>query len=226
VGVAGATWNVQLMPLKFLGPDGTGYTSDAVDAVNYATAMGARIISNSWGGIDFSQSLEDAINAANGVGVLFVVAAGNDGVDTDETPTYPACYPCPNIISVAATDDNDQLASFSNYGTATVELAAPGVGIESTLPVTATAAMTSEGLPTSYGQLSGTSMATPLVSGAAALALAQNPSLTVAQLKNQIIQRVDSKAQLAGIVQSAGRLDLYNVVNTSWHAVQRPGGQQ
>jgi hypothetical protein len=218
VGVAGATWNVQLMPLKFLGPDGTGYTSDAVDAVNYATAMGARIISNSWGGIDFSQSLEDAINAANGVGVLFVVAAGNDGVDTDETPTYPACYPCPNIISVAATDDNDQLASFSNYGTATVELAAPGVGIESTLPVTATAAMTSEGLPTSYGQLSGTSMATPLVSGAAALALAQNPSLTVAQLKNQIIQRVDSKAQLAGIVQSAGRLDLYNVVNTSWSA--------
>jgi subtilisin family serine protease len=218
VGVAGVTWNVQLMPLKFLASDGTGYTSDAVDAITYATAMGARIISNSWGGITYSQSLEDVIAAANTAGVLFVVAAGNDGVDTDETPTYPSCFTNANIISVAATDDDDQLASFSNYGTATVQIAAPGVGILSTFPTVATAAMNAEGLPPFYGQISGTSMATPLVSGAAALALAQNPSLTVAQLKSQIIQRADSLTQLAGIVQSAGRLDLYNVVNTNWSA--------
>ncbi len=114
-----------------------------------------------------------------------------------------------------ATDDNDKLASFSNYGTATVQIAAPGVGILSTFPTVATAAMISDGLPASYGQISGTSMATPLVSGVAALALAQNPNLTVAQLKNQLIQRADTLTQLAGLVQSSGRLDLHNVVNPS-----------
>ncbi|MDD5260331.1 MAG: S8 family serine peptidase [Methylacidiphilales bacterium] len=215
-GVAGVTWHVKIMPLKFLSSNGSGYTSDAVDGINYATYMGAKIISNSWGGGAYSQALKNAIDAANTAGVLFVVAAGNNGANTDLTPSYPSCYASPNILSVAATDANDQLASFSNYGTKTVALAAPGVGVLSTFPTVATAAMSSYGLPTSYGQISGTSMATPHVSGAAALALAENPSLTVAQLKSLLIQRTDQLSQLAGLIQTSGRLNLYNVVNLNW----------
>ena len=221
-GVTGVTWHVKLVPLKFLDSTGSGYTSDAVNAIAYATAVGARIMSNSWGGGGYSQALKNAIDAANTAGALFVAAAGNDGTDTDSNPTYPADFTSPNILSVAATDDNDQLASFSNYGTTTVQIAAPGVGILSTFPTVATAAMTSDGLPTSYGQISGTSMATPHVSGVAALALAQNPSLTVAQLRALLLARVTQLPQLAGVVQTAGRLNAYNVVNPNWQG----GGAQ
>lgn len=216
VGVAGVTWHVQIMPLKFLSSSGSGYTSDAVDAITYATAMGAKIMSNSWGGGAYSQSLKDAIDAANNAGILFVAAAGNNGANNDTVPFYPACYASSNIISVAATDANDNLASFSDYGQSSVQIAAPGVGIYSTLPTTQTAAMTSEGLTTSYGTLSGTSMATPVVSGASALALAQTPTLTVAQLKSLITSRSDTLAQLYGLDSSSGRLDLYNMVNPNW----------
>ena len=182
-GVAGVTWSVKIMPLKFLDSTGAGTTSNAVNAVYYAVKNGAQILSNSWGGGGYTQSLKDAIDYANAHNVLFVAAAGNSSSNNDSTPAYPADYTSPNIIAVAATDDNDQLAYFSNYGANSVQLAAPGVGILSTFPTVATAAMTSYGLPTKYGQISGTSMATPHVSGAAALALGQNPSLTVAQLK-------------------------------------------
>ncbi len=216
LGVTGVTWHVKLLPLKFLDSEGSGYTSDAVNAISYATEVGAKIMSNSWGGGGYSQALKDAIDAANTAGILFVAAAGNDGTDTDTNPTYPADFTSANIISVAATDDNDQLASFSNYGTTSVQLAAPGVGILSTFPTVATAAMTQEGLPTSYGQISGTSMATPHVSGVAALALAQNPSLTVAQLRALLLQRVTQLPQLSGLVQTSGRLNAYDVVNSNW----------
>ena len=215
-GVAGVTWSVKIMPLKFLDSTGAGTTSNAVNAVYYAVKNGAQILSNSWGGGGYTQSLKDAIDYANAHNVLFVAAAGNSSSNNDSTPAYPADYTSPNIIAVAATDDNDQLAYFSNYGANSVQLAAPGVGILSTFPTVATAAMTSYGLPTKYGQISGTSMATPHVSGAAALALGQNPSLTVAQLKTLLTQRTDQLAQLAGLVQTSGRLDLYNVVNPSW----------
>jgi subtilisin family serine protease/sugar lactone lactonase YvrE len=216
VGIAGVTWKVKLLPLKFLDSTGSGYTSDAVSAITYATAVGARILSNSWGGGGYSQALKDSIDAANTAGALFVVAAGNDSANSDQNPTYPADFASANIISVAATDDNDQLADFSDYGTNSVQLAAPGVGILSTFPTVATAAMTEEGLPTSYGQISGTSMATPHVSGVAALALAQNPSLTVAQLRALLLARVTELPQLGGLVQTAGRLNAYNVVNPNW----------
>ena len=222
VGVTGVSWNVKIVPLKFLDNTGSGYTSDAVNAIYYATAIGAKIMSNSWGGSGYSQALKDAIDAANSAGILFVAAAGNDDTDTDTNPTYPADFTSSNIISVAATDDTDHLASFSNYGTTTVQLAAPGVGVLSTFPTVATAAMTSEGLPTNYGQISGTSMATPHVSGVAALALAQNPALTVAQLRAQLLARVTQLPQLSGLVQTSGRLNAYNVVNTAW----QPAGVQ
>jgi thermitase len=162
-GVAGVNWQAGIMALKFLGPNG-GYTSDAVEALNYAVANGARISNNSWGGGGYSQALRDAINRADASGHLFVAAAGNDGVNNDATPHYPSSYSSANIISVAATDDEDALASFSNFGATSVDLAAPGVNILSTLP------------GNRYGSYSGTSMATPHVTGAAASSRARTPA--------------------------------------------------
>ncbi len=124
LGVVGVNWKANIMPLKFLGPNG-GYTSDAVEALNYAVNKGVKISNNSWGGGGFSQALYDAINRADTAGHLFVAAAGNDGVNNDTTAHYPSSYTSANIISVAATDSKDALASFSNYGSSSVDLAAP-----------------------------------------------------------------------------------------------------
>ena len=218
VGVSGVAWQVRIMPLKFLSASGSGFTSDAVEAIHYATVKGARILSCSWGGGGYSQSLKDVIDQAGTAGILMVAAAGNDSNNNDVSPAYPASYKSSNIVAVAATDHNDQLAGFSNYGTNTVHVAAPGVGILSTFPTTMTAAMSSAGLTTSYGRISGTSMATPHVSGVAALALSQTPGLTVAQLRDRLTQRSDRLGNLAGVIQSAGRLNAFNVVNPDWQA--------
>jgi thermitase len=131
-------WQAKIMPLKFLGSGG-GYTSDAVEALNYAVNKGVKISNNSWGGGGYSQALADAINRADAAGHLFVAAAGNGGADgvgdnNDAVPHYPSSYNNANVISVAATDSRDAIASFSNYGSTSVDLAAPGVGILSTLP--------------------------------------------------------------------------------------------
>jgi subtilisin family serine protease len=134
IGVAGVNWRCKLMALRFLSAQGSGSTMDAIEAVNYGVANGARILSNSWGGGGYSQSLETAIADARDQGVLFVAAAGNSGVDNDSQPHYPSSYDVSNVISVAATDDDDALASFSSYGAESVDLGAPGVGILSTVP--------------------------------------------------------------------------------------------
>jgi subtilisin family serine protease len=201
VGLTGVNWQAGIMALKFLGSDG-GYTSDAVEALNYAVANGARISNNSWGGGGSSQALREAINRADANGHLFVVAAGNggnDGIgdDIDSIPDYPASYNNPNIISVAATDHRDALATFSNFGASSVDLAAPGVDILSTLPANR------------YGIYSGTSMATPHVTGVAALIKSQRPALDDAQLKAQILQYVEGKSNLQGKVATGGRLNAY-----------------
>src|SRR5262245_39652292 len=120
-GVAGVSWNVQIMAVKFLDSGGSGSTSDAIDALNYAVSMGAKISNNSWGGGGFDQGLFDAIQSAGLQGHLFVAAAGNSGLDADSNPMFPAAYNLDNIISVAALDHNDQLASFSNYGANSVD---------------------------------------------------------------------------------------------------------
>ncbi len=199
VGVTGVSWRARIMPLKFLGPNG-GYTSDAVEALNYAVAKGAKISNNSWGGGGFSQSLLDAIKRADASGHLFVAAAGNGGADgvgddNDTTPNYPSNYDSPNIISVAATNNQDALASFSNYGASTVDLAAPGVSILSTLP------------RNTYGSYSGTSMATPHVTGVAALLKSKDPSADDAQLKARILDYAEKKANLQGKTATGGRLN-------------------
>ena len=195
LGVTGVAWRVRLMPLKFLGADGYGSAADAVDCIDYATRMGAALMNNSWGGGGYSEALRRAIERAAGEGVLFVAAAGNLGVDTDGQPFYPAAYDLPNVISVAATDHDDQLADFSNYGATSVDLAAPGAGILSTLPGEI------------YGHYDGTSMAAPHVSGVLALILDRHRQLDAAGARALLLDRVDLLPGLAGRVATGGRLN-------------------
>ena len=206
LGVAGVNWSASIMALKFMDSTGSGYLSDAIRAINYATmertqyGVNVRVINASWGGGGFSSAMQTAIQAANDAGIMFVAAAGNSGTNNDVTAQYPANYTPPNVISVAASDQNDQLASFSCYGAATVDLAAPGVSIYSTVP------------NNRYAYYSGTSMATPMVSGVVALAWAYKPNATVADIRNAILQGVDKISSLSGKVASGGRLDAYNTL--------------
>jgi len=202
-GVAGVNWNVKLMGLKFLNGSGSGSTSDAIEAIEYAVLMKQRgvnikVLNNSWGGGGFSFPLEAAIQAANDAGILFVVAAGNSSNNNDVSPTYPANYDIANVMSVAAIDHNGNLASFSNYGETTVDLAAPGVNILSTVP------------GGGYQVFSGTSMASPHVAGVAALVLAQYPSLSVADLRYRLQQTVKPLVQLQGLMAHAGTVSALN----------------
>ncbi len=183
-GVVGVSWKVQMMGLKFLSGAGSGTTADAVEAVQYANAAGANLTSNSWGGGGFSQGLYDAIEAGLQQNMLFIAAAGNAGVNNDSAFEYPASYDLDNIISVAATDRNDQYANFSSYGAVTVDLAAPGVDTWSSTPG-----------GSGYSSFSGTSMATPHVAGAAALLLSEIEDLGLsdnyAYIKSVLLDSVD-----------------------------------
>lgn len=200
IGVVGVNWQVKIMPLKFGSANGFGTNADAISAIQYAILMGADIMSNSWGSGAFSQSLKDAVTAANNAGILFVAGAGNGnpGTDNDINAFYPASYDVPNVISVAATDYNDAKAGFSNYGANTVHLGAPGVNIYSTVP------------NNGYGYKSGTSMATPHVAGAAALLLSSNPALSQLDLKNKILIASDPIISMQGKTISGGRLNVFN----------------
>jgi subtilisin family serine protease len=201
-GVTGVNWNVKIMALKFLDSGGSGTYFDAIEAVEYSTLMGARITSNSWRGYGFSQGLYDAIAAAGRDGQLFVAAAGNESNDNDsEFRAYPASFDLDNIVSVAATDANDQLAWFSNYGATSVDLGAPGVGVLSTVP------------NGGYESYDGTSMATPHVSGVASLLLSENPSFSYQALKELLLTTIDPLPALNGITVSGGRLNAFNALS-------------
>jgi subtilisin family serine protease len=201
LGIAGVNWSGKIMALKFLDASGSGNASNAIRAVQYATQMGVKCTNNSWGGGGYSQALFDAIKAAGNSGSLFVAAAGNNGTNTDNSPNYPSNYNLDNIISVCASDHNDKLASFSNYGATSVDLCAPGVGIYSSLP------------NNQYASFSGTSMATPHVSGAVALLWAAHPELSAAQVKAKIMASVDVKPNLQGSSITSGRLNLYQTLS-------------
>jgi len=205
-GVTGTSWNSKVMALKFLGSAGTGSTANAIKALDYARLMkgtygvNVRVINNSWGGGGFSQTLQNAIARTETGGMLFVAAAGNGGSDgvgdnNDAVPVYPPSSTSANVVAVAATDRNDALGTFSNYGATSVDLAAPGVDVASTY--------TGSG----YSYLSGTSMATPYVSGVAALAFGLRPASTYQQVKDALLNGVDKVAGLTGKVLTGGRLN-------------------
>jgi large repetitive protein len=199
-GVAGVNWNVKIMPVKFLNAQGSGTDADAVSAVLYAAQNGADVMNNSWADNVYSQALADAITVADQHKALFVAAAGNNGTDNDSSPTYPGSYDMPNVVAVAATDNTDNRAFFSNVGRRSVDLGAPGVDIYSTWP------------GGGYQYLSGTSMATPHVAGAAALEKAAFPSASAAGLKALLLATVDPKPSLATTTSSGGRLNIGNAV--------------
>ena len=203
LGVVGVNWHTKIMALKFLDESGSGYLSNAIRALDYAVANGARLSNNSWGGGGYEATLGMAIARASSVGHIFVAAAGNSASNNDVTASYPASYAYDNVVAVAATDQNDNLASFSNYGASTVDIAAPGVSIYSTLP------------GNSYGSYSGTSMATPQVAGALSLYLDANPSATASQAITALYQSADAILSLSNRVAGSRRLNIGNMLKGS-----------
>jgi thermitase len=209
-GTAGVAWNVRLMAIKVFTTDSGGATTmiDAVRAIRFADDKGASVTSISWVSGAKSRALEDALRVSP---QLFVVAAGNTGTDNDVTPCYPAAYRLPNLISVAATDQNDRLAPFSNYGPVSVDLAAPGVNI----PVYGCANPGSADPLCRYYVMDGTSAAVPQVAGVAVLVKSVNPRLTNIQVREILRSSVAVLPTLSGRVSTGGRLDAYTAVRTA-----------
>jgi subtilisin family serine protease len=205
-GVAGVCWSgVKLMGAKFLGANG-GTTANAIKAVDYFTDLKTRhnlnlpATNNSWGGGGFAQSLQDAIERANTANILFVAAAGNSTLNCESSNCYPAEYPNANIISVASITSTGAMSSFSNYGSTTIDIGAPGSGIWSTVPGKAGRS--------SYASYNGTSMATPHVTGAAALYKARNPAASAADIKAAILNSATPTSSLSGRTVTGGRLNV------------------
>ena len=208
-GVAGVNWKIKMISAKFLSSTG-GTTTGAIKAIDYITDLKKRhglnipATNNSWGGGGYSQALKDAIDRANAVNILFVAAAGNGGSDgvgdnNDSTPNYPSNYTSANVIAVAAITSSGAKSSFSNYGATTVDIGAPGSGIYSTLP--------GSNNTSAYGSYSGTSMATPHVTGGVALYVSTHPGLTAAQIKSAILNSKVSTSSLSGRCVTGGRLN-------------------
>ena len=200
IGVKGTMDNVKLMSVKFLSDSGSGTIEGAIKAIDYAVNNGAHILSNSWGGGGFSQALYDSIKNAQEKGILFVAAAGNARNDNDQWPEYPASYDIDNIVSVGAMTGAGTKARFSNFGQETVHVFAPGNAIMSTYK------------NNNYRRLSGTSMATPFVSGIAGLALSQNNDLNYLEIKQKIIDTSVKSRSLSSYT-VGGRAEAYEMLN-------------
>ncbi len=200
-GMAGVCWSARILPLKFLSAGGSGATSDAIAAIQYAIRTGAKVINASWGSFLYSHALRDAVADAADAGVLVIASLGNDTADTDLYPTYPACYDFPNVIAVTSTDRNDGLAWFANYGRNTADIAAPGYDIVSAFP------------GNRYVRLSGSSMSTALVSGAACLLWSRAPFMTGADMKAALYASVDRLPSLEGRSTTGGRINLQRLMS-------------
>ena len=208
LGVTGVNWNVKIMAIKIYSANGSDTTSAMlVNAYNYIRMMkqrgvNIRVTNNSYGGCGeacgYDQATKDALDAMGNAGILNVFAAGNSNTNNDATPFYPASYDSPSVLAVAASDSNDNKASFSSYGATRVDVAAPGVSIRSTWADS----------DSSYLTISGTSMATPHTAGAAALLSAYNPNLSAASLKATLMNTVDVLTQWNGRVKSGGRINV------------------
>lgn len=207
-GVAGVCWKVTLISGKFLGRNG-GTTAGAIEAIDYMVDLKSRhglnivALNNSWGGGGYSQALYDAIEGSNSAGILFVAAAGNDGTDNDATPRYPSSYGNANLISVASITSTGALSSFSNFGASSVDIGAPGSAINSTVPKSSKGKLVS-----GYASYSGTSMATPHVTGAVALYASTHPGATALQIRAAILASGSATSSLAGKTATGMRLNV------------------
>ena len=195
-GIAGLCWSVKIVAVRVLDADGRGYSSSGIAGLDYAIKAGAKVINASFGGSTGSEIARDAIQQAKSKGVLVVAAAGNDGVNDDEKPVFPAAYPDSNILSVAATNSKDKLASFSNFGAKTVDLAAPGDRIASTF------------WKSDYAYMSGTSMAAPYVAAAAAMLRKEHSSWSVGDISSRLRKHGDPLKALKGKTTSGERLNI------------------
>ncbi|MDI6800661.1 MAG: S8 family serine peptidase [Thermodesulfovibrionales bacterium] len=205
IGIAGVMWNVKIMPLKVFNSQGYTTISAIVDAIVYAVNKGAKIINESFGGYEFSATEYNALNYANSAGVFVAAAAGNESINNDIYPLYPASFNLPNIISVAATDQKDMLASFSNFGPNSVHVAAPGVYILSTMP------------DNGYSDKefwAGTSLSTPYVSGVAGLLMTYYQHFDIYQIKSTIEAYSDYLTNISGLYIKHGRLNAYRAVSS------------
>jgi subtilisin family serine protease len=217
VGVAGVNWNIQMVALKFLSATGSGATTGAINAVNYFTDAAIRATgvedfiatNNSWGGGGYSAQLNEAIGRAAQKDILFIAAAGNSARNNDVQATYPANYTTiamagyEAVVSVASLTNTGGLSSFSNYGATTVDIAAPGSSIYSTLP------------GGRYGSYSGTSMAAPHVTGAVALYASEHPNASAAEIRAALLSSAAATPSLGGLVATGGRLDIGALMDTS-----------
>lgn len=200
IGVAGVMADVSLVGIKFLTDSGSGATTNAIKSIDYATKIGVDLMSNSWGGGAYSEALKEAIQRASDAGIVFTAAAGNSGTNNDSNPHYPSNYEVDNVISVAAHTAQDDLASFSCYGARTVHVAAPGHNILSTVK------------NGGYAVYSGTSMATPHVSGALGLLLAHEGGLSVTEVRDRLMATSVPVSAYRRKVIKGGRLHAYNLL--------------
>jgi subtilisin family serine protease len=202
LGLSGVAWKVRIMALKFLDATGNGSTADAIQCLDYARAKGARVVNCSFGSPDYSLAFYNAFNSARSAGIIVVTAAGNVTSDNDATAFYPANFNLDNIVSVAATDSNDLLSYFSNYGATTVDVVAPGSVIFSTIHYSDSA----------YTYMSGTSMASPHVAGALALVRARFPLENYRQHIKRLLETVDRLPSLTNKCVTSGRVNLHRAL--------------
>jgi len=217
IGMSGVAWRASIMALKILDSEGYGDTANEIEAIRYAVDNGAKIINMSIGGEcadEASNGEYEAIAYARDNGVLVVVASGNDTCNTDVTPTYPAGHPLDNIIAVGATNRFGEAAWFSNYGASSVHLSAPGEDIFSTVPL-------AKG---SYALMSGTSMATPIVTGSALLVLGYDSNVSYKQLREKLVGSAIQSSKLEGKNLVEGNLDVGSALfwNAAMHRPIKP----